>query len=178
MGIRLMVSSAAHNVNVSVVAWDGDEARAAIPEFDCRAPRTKALLAQASDAIDTDVQTVSNTTCIGLSEFIVDGLNASSPTPSADAVVEVGEGTSATSYSDTSLESKVTEVEVRTYADEGEQIRYRAFLPGNAANGTTISEVGIRAAGKLLNHALLASPISKDESTEATLSVVLSFTNA
>lgn len=179
MGVQLVVTeTSAHSANVTVVSWDADAAHDAIPRFNSLPPATRQAVVQNVDCVPHTVQHVANTTCIGLSEYIVDVLDASTGVPTQDAVIEVGDGTATTAYQDTALTSKVTEIDVRTYADEGEQIRYRAFLPGNAANGTTISEVGVQVAGELLNHALLGSTIEKDENTEATLTVVLSFNTA
>lgn len=179
MGVQFVVTETSnHTANVAVVSWDADAARNVIPEYNALSPWDRSLAAWCATGVATDIQRVSNTTCIGLSEHIVDVLDASTEIPTQDGVVEVGDGTSTPAYTDTSLSSKVTEVDVRTYADEGEQVRYRAFLPGNAANGTTISELGVRVAGKLLNHSLLDSTIDKDENTEATLTVLLSFNTA
>lgn len=174
----MVAETSDHTANVTVVSWDAEAAREAIPGYNSLPPATRQAVVSNVDAVSCTVQHVSNTTCIGLSEYIVDVLDASTGTPDQDAVIEVGDGTTTPAYQDTSLTSKVTDIEVRTYADEGEQIRYRGFLPGNAANGTTISEVGVQVAGKLLNHALLGSTIDKDESTEATLTVILSFDTA
>ena len=174
----MVAETSQHEVNVEAVSWDADAARDVIDGYDGLPPEEKARLVRLFPTVTTTVQHVSNTTCIGLSEFIVDVLDASTTTPSPEANLVIGSGTSTPSYSNTALESEITSVDVRTYNDEGEQVRYRAFVPGNAANGATVSEVGLQADGKLLNHALLPSTIEKDQATEATITVILSFTNA
>lgn len=128
-------------------------------------------------------ETTSNVTCVGLHEWVVDCLHASSVDPPELDRVALGRSDTTPTSSDTMLNDKVDDVDITSFADEGTQIRITAFVGEQEANvdtqaGETLSEVGVLADGKLLNHALLPTDYEKSSIKTMTIEVVLAFSAA
>lgn len=160
--------------NVEVKVIDSDVATAHVPEWPALPPEARTALIEAGEVPHT-VQRSRNTTCVGLHELIAEALDGS--VPPVDAVgmeLEIGSGTATPDSSNTELNEHVTSVDVTTFNRNGAEIETVTHVGPNTANGHTLEEAGLSLDGRLLNHSLLSSAITKDESTEANITAVLS----
>lgn len=149
--------------------------------------RTKAAKARILDElrmsgaiVPIQYETRANTTCVGLHEFAVQCLDASQPSPKGITHLSLGRSEVVPSESDTSLNDPVDDTNITVFEDEGTQIRCTIVVDEGEANvdvsaGETISEVGLYASTRLLNHSVLANNYAKDQTKTMTVSVLLSF---
>lgn len=124
--------------------------------------------------------TSTNVACTGLFEWISESLNAAITTPDEPDQIALGRSSTTPSSSDTSLDDEVDRVDITSFADEGTQVRMTAFVGEAEANvdvsaGETISEGGVYAGSKLLNHSLFGTDYEKDNTKTMTVEIVLSF---
>lgn len=128
------------------------------------------------------VDEFTNVTCVGLHEWIVDCLNASTTAPADVSEVALGRSDATPSTTDTSLNDEVGRVGVTEFADESDQLRVTSFVGEGEANvdtqaGETISEGGVYAGDTLLNHSLFDTAYEKDDTKTMTCECVLAFSD-
>lgn len=151
--------------------------RAEIPGFDQLPPAEKLAAIDDLDLQPVREHSTGNTTCIGLHERAAAHLNDTKPSVPAVAQLAVGTSNTSPAVTDTSLGNEVASVDITAFDDEGSTLTTRTFINSRTANGHTLREVGLYAGDKLCNHSLLAAPIEKDNSSEATITAQLSFTD-
>ncbi|WP_394743309.1 hypothetical protein [Natronococcus roseus] len=167
--------------NVEARVIDTDIATAHVPEWPALPVEAKMAL-MASAEVPTTVIRDRNTTTDGYHALLVDLLDASADADLTDDVyLDVGEGAEdGTDPSNEEVNDEVTSVEATAfngYPSEGE-LRVLSFISPNVANGHVLDEVGLRYGDRMVNHSTLTREIEKDENTEATITVVLSFGHA
>lgn len=127
-----------------------------------------------------------NTTCIGLHEWAVDGLDASQPDTPKATLIAVGTSDTAPQESDRSLNAPVATLDITGFDDNGDNIFLTALAGADEANvntgqGEALHECGAIAGGLdgseryFLNHGLFTVPIEKDPTIIATITVQLIF---
>lgn len=158
---------------VTVEEYDSALTRFEVPWWDTLSPREKALEAEHIESVRE--HTADNTTCVGLHRHLAELLNGALSVDEPVEELALGSSTTQTDPSDTSLGSEITRLPVTSYSAEDGVLTTRTFVGTKTANGSTIREVGLYAGGKLCNHSILASEIVKDNSTETTITVRLSF---
>lgn len=164
---------------ITVEERDPDISRYLCPWWDALDDREKEL--ESRDHPVREKHVTPNTTCIELHELTVDLLDGSQTT---DVVIEelaVGRSSTPPDESDRSLNDPVDRVGATEFTDNGDSLDVRTFLGEGDANvdtsaGETLSELGLYAGDYFLNHSVLSSDISKDNTTTATITVTLSFT--
>lgn len=117
-----------------------------------------------------------NTICIGLAERLVEVMD---PTDTVNDCIPdtlaLGSGTTAPAYSNTSLNTKHDEATVTEYIQNGSELQTRTFVSEGTGNTADIAEVGLYADNDLLNHSLLASPVTKADNEVLTVTVTIGF---
>lgn len=114
---------------------------------------------------------VSNTVCIGLAEYLVTAL-VSGDSPKISEL-RIGAGTG-TSYQDRELTDGRGSTSVSKRRNDGDSAFAAVFIDTTQFNGITISEAGLDADGKLLNHADGFQAIPKDSGRSVTFEGTLS----
>lgn len=138
----------------------------------------KVELLEQVEPVEEDV--TENVTCTGLFEWIASCLDASTSEPNPVDTLALGRSDAPVDTSDTSLNDRVDEVSITSYADEGTQTRFTFFVGEAEANvdveaGETLSECGLKSGSSLMNHALFNTEYEKDDTKTMTVEVVLSF---
>lgn len=167
---------------VRVAMYDSSEYYALAKMWREMRPMHQLELTQHLDPIESHEST--NTTCVGLHEWLVDSLNGATAPPTKPSGIALGrDGTTVPTSSDTSLNDHVETIDITQFADEGTQVRVTAFVGEDeanvdVANGETISEMGIYAGSRLLNHSTFSTDYEKDDTKTMTVEGVLSFSAA
>lgn len=121
-----------------------------------------------------------NTTCVGMHSWLSEALHGGQNAPPNPDMIAFGRSDATPQETDTSLNDFVEQIDVAEYAVEGQQIRISTFVGETEANvdtgaGESLSETGIYADSRLLNHAILPRNFPKDSTTTMTVEIVLSF---
>jgi len=131
-------------------------------------------------ATPTRESAASNTTTVGFSEWIVDGLDASQDSPPPIDGLAVGSGTGTVAESDRSMFTPEGVSDVAVTRDDGDTVFTATFIDTTEFNEVTITEVGLRAGddadgydAKLLNHANGFNSIEKTNSRTVTIEATL-----
>lgn len=163
-----------------VTVYDTDVLREYIEDYDSLTKEEKLERLQELDIEPESEAVTGNVTCIEFAEWVVDMLDRSQTLDRVHAThLDLGRSSTAPTTSDRSLNDYVDSVGITQYGDEGDQVRLTTFVDEGEANvdtsaGETISEGGITAEGYFLNHGLLPSDVSKDNSKTMTVEVILS----
>lgn len=163
---------------ITVETRDPAISRYLCPWWDALTPAEKELESRTHPTKER--HTTGNTTCIELHELTVDLLDASQATSVVIEELAVGRSTTTPAESDRSLNDPVDRVGVTTFTDNGDSLDVRTFIGEGDANvdtgaGETLSEVGLYAGSYFLNHSVLSTDISKDNTTTATITVTLTW---
>lgn len=128
--------------------------------------------------------TQENTTCVEHHERITDSLDASQPAPPPIRYIAVGRSGSTTDSLNRSLNDHIYDAPVTGYDDNGTNGFFTALLGEQEANVDTGAGEALREGAAIsgdqgaetryfLNHSLFATPIDKDASITATITVEL-----
>lgn len=185
LGEICVVRAATHTSgDITVHEYDMEHVHATFPTwatFDKEAKRAKL-----QEIEPTNVQSTTNTTCTQGHRWAVDALDASQPSTPPVRLLAVGRSNTSPSESDLSLNDEVARIDTTGYDDTGESLTVTSVIDAQEANvdvssGEALREVGLYAGGingeptYFLNHSLLSSPIDKDSSITATVSVTLTY---
>ena len=121
----------------------------------------------------------SNTTTIGLFEYIVDNLHEATDVNESATHLAVGTSTDEPSSGDVELGDEVARTELTDSSNNGSSLLATGFLDTSEANGNVLTEIGlvtsdVSGSDILLNHSAI-SEINKTDETTATIDVTLTF---
>ncbi|MFD1515122.1 hypothetical protein [Halomarina rubra] len=168
----MTVHTSAVETNVRLLTHDVATIREHVPEWDELDDRARleALRTVPPEHVDRS----RNTTCVGLHEWIVNGLSGQSVPELSE--VAIGTGTTA-AEADTALASEVARTVVATVEPNAPSVFVAAFFGSEEANGVDITEAGVYAGDWLLNHATFGAK-SKDSQNTLTIEISLTFNAA
>lgn len=163
--------------NVEVSIHDIDDLRKEVPGWDSLSKLEKMEAARNVDAIEED--SASNTTCIGLHEYIVDNLDSNQSVNESVSHLAVGDNDTAPASGNVNLNNEVGRFSVTSVNDAGSLLDISTFLDTSEANGNTLKEIGLTnqatVSGDILfNHSTI-SDIVKTSNKTATIDVTLEF---
>lgn len=166
--------------NVHVRVHTLDRLRDYWPGWDANPTWVKRLLAGRTPA--TEEHEHSNTTTIGLHEYLVDNLHTGTEANETASHLAVGSGNADPSSGNNELNDEVARTEVTDSSNNGTSLFTSTFFDTSEANGNDLVEVGLVTSDTggsdiLLNHSLI-SEISKTDETTATIDVTLTFEGA
>lgn len=172
-----MVESTAIRGEISTRIYDPAILTYHDPTYPALPRAAQGAVAREHDPIHSD--TSSNVTCVGLHTWLAEALDGATVMPPEPNEFALGRSNTAPTSDDTELTDEVDRVDVTAFDVEGSEVRITAYVGEGEANvdveaGETISEGGVYAGSRLLNHSLFDIEYEKD--SQKTMSVDAAFT--